>query len=564
MNNRFFLALVLTAIVIVVTPLLFPGSMRRTPAPVAASGTLPRADSATREATIVAAPQPAPTISAIKQLNVASAVAETTTVRSSGSTYMFSARGGVPVSVVLDSFHRFPSDRRGVGARPVELVRTNQTLMSYRLVLGRDTIALDTIPLRVEKVSGVAQLLTYAGDVAGHALRLSYAFPTDTADSYLIRVSANVATAPPGSMLVTRLPLTLLPNEADTIDDLNHLAVSFRSLRGGVSSVSFAKLDTMEVRAEPGPINWVAIRNKYFVVAYRAGKIPFSFVHLQGVARKAKIAEEIHGSVALPIGPEGTAAFDIYAGPQNFERLQHLGGDLDQVNPYAGFLHGVVQPFATMVMKALLWMKRTTQLNYGWVLVLFGVIVRLILWPLNQGAMRTSMKMQRLQPELQALQKKHGDDPKKQQEAIMKVYKEHGMSPLSPLMGCLPMLLPMPVLFALYYVFQNTIEFRGVSFLWLSDISLRDPYYITPLLMGVSMFVMSWIGMRNSPPNPQAKMMSYMMPVMLTVLFLNFASGLNLYYAVQNVAAIPQQWLLARERGKQTQATSGSLDKRRT
>ena len=365
-------------------------------------------------------------------------------------------------------------------------------------------------------------------------------------------------------MLVTRLPATLAPNEADTIDDLNHLAVSYRSSRGEVNSVSFAKLDSTIVRVEPGPITWVAIRDKYFVVAYRSGKTPFSVVRLRGGSRRGKIAEAMNGSLALPIGGDGNAAFDIYAGPQNFERLRHLGGDLDQVNPYAGFLHGVVQPFATIVMKALLWMKRTTQLNYGWVLVLFGVIIRLILWPLNQGAMRTSMKMQRLQPELQALQKKHGDDPKKQQEAIMKVYQEHGMSPLSPLMGCLPMLLPMPVLFALYYVFQNTIEFRGVSFLWLADISLRDPYYITPLLMGVSMFVMSWIGMRNSPPNPQAKMMSYMMPVMLTVLFLNFASGLNLYYAVQNIAAIPQQWLLARERGKQPSSTGGSLDKRKT
>jgi YidC/Oxa1 family membrane protein insertase len=117
-------------------------------------------------------------------------------------------------------------------------------------------------------------------------------------------------------------------------------------------------------------------------------------------------------------------------------------------------------------------------------------------------------------------------------------------------MGCLPMLLPMPVLYALYFVFQNTIEFRGVPFLWLPDLSMRDPYYITPLLMGLSMYVMSWIGMKAAPPNPQAKMMSYMMPVMLTVLFLNLASGLNLYYAVQNIAALPQQWLLARERQK--------------
>jgi YidC/Oxa1 family membrane protein insertase len=126
-------------------------------------------------------------------------------------------------------------------------------------------------------------------------------------------------------------------------------------------------------------------------------------------------------------------------------------------------------------------------------------------------------------------------------------------------MGCLPMLLPMPVLYALYFVFQNTIEFRGVPFLWLPDLSMRDPYYITPLVMGLSMYVMSWIGLKAAPPNPQAKVMSYMMPVMLTVLFLNLASGLNLYYAVQNIAALPQQWLLARERQKVAPAAAVSI-----
>jgi YidC/Oxa1 family membrane protein insertase len=99
-------------------------------------------------------------------------------------------------------------------------------------------------------------------------------------------------------------------------------------------------------------------------------------------------------------------------------------------------------------------------------------------------------------------------------------------------------------------VFQNTIEFRGVSFLWLPDISLKDPYYIVPILMGLSMFVLSWIGIRNAPPNPQAKIMAYFLPVLMTVFFLNFASGLNLYYAVQNIAALPQQWLIANERAK--------------
>jgi YidC/Oxa1 family membrane protein insertase len=198
----------------------------------------------------------------------------------------------------------------------------------------------------------------------------------------------------------------------------------------------------------------------------------------------------------------------------------------------------------------LLWIRQNFHVSYGWVLIIFGITVRLLLWPLNQSAMRSSLKMQRIQPELAEVQKRYQKDPEKQREALVKLYQQHGMSPFSPIMGCLPMLLPMPVLFALFFVFQNTIEFRGVSFLWLPDLSLRDPFYIMPLFMGVSMFVLSWIGMRAAPPNPQTKMMSYMMPAVMTMVLLNLPSGLNLYYAVQNVAALPQQWMLSRERMK--------------
>jgi len=114
------------------------------------------------------------------------------------------------------------------------------------------------------------------------------------------------------------------------------------------------------------------------------------------------------------------------------------------------------------------------------------------------------------------------------------------------------MLLPMPVLFALFFVFQNTIELRGASFLWLPDLSRPDPLYIIPVVMGLSMFGLSKVGQMGMEPNPQARMMLYIMPVMMTFLFLNFASGLNLYYAVSNLASIPQQWMLARERRKRT------------
>ena len=169
--------------------------------------------------------------------------------------------------------------------------------------------------------------------------------------------------------------------------------------------------------------------------------------------------------------------------------------------------------------------------------------------------MRASLKMQAVQPELQAAQQKYKNDPPKLQAEMMRIYKAHDMSPFSTLSGCLPAIIPMPVLFALFFVFRNTIEFRGVPFLWLPDISLHDPYYILPLLMGVSMFVLSWIGMRGAPPNPQAKMMMYMFPVIMTVSLWKFASGLNLYYTVQNLAALPQQWLIARERQKTAPVT---------
>ena len=131
------------------------------------------------------------------------------------------------------------------------------------------------------------------------------------------------------------------------------------------------------------------------------------------------------------------------------------------------------------------------------------------------------------------------------------------MSPFSSLSGCLPMLIPLPIFFALFFVFQNTIEFRGVSFMWLPDISIKDPFYVLPVLVAVTAMVLSYIGMKGMKSNDQQKMMMYMMPAMMLFIFLNMASGLNLYYLVQNLASLPQQWLIAHERGKQTPLVRG-------
>ena len=159
--------------------------------------------------------------------------------------------------------------------------------------------------------------------------------------------------------------------------------------------------------------------------------------------------------------------------------------------------------------------------------------------------MRSSMAMQAVQPEIKALQEKFKSDPQKMQSELMKLYKEHGVNPIG---GCLPSLIPMPIFFALFFVFQNAIELRGVPFFWLTDLAGPDPLFITPVIMAASMYFLFKLGQMGVPPNPQTKMMLYVMPTMMLIFGIKFPSGLNVYYGVSNLASLPQQWFVAQER----------------
>ena len=551
MDRRTLLALVLTAIVIVATPILFPSSRRRVPPP-AADTTAARPDTVAATVTPPTArptPTPPPTAAAPPTQVAAGARAETTFVRTNHAVHAIVSPGGTPAMVTLPEYRSLrPGTPRNT---PANLLDPTDRLIRLRLATDRDTIALDTIPFRAdaERREGNAIVRTFTSTAPSAPITLTYRYPVD---SFVVRIDGTIggalAATPP--RLLVQLPSRIRTEEADVIDDTRHLSIGYKA-RAEPQSFHFRDLDTLVARVDTGAMGWVSERNKYFVVAVMpSGRDSvFRAVVARAGPRTGPEVTAAHATAVLPL-TSNQFSLRVFAGPQSWQHLRVTAPDLENVNPYGGWMHGMVQPFSTIVMRMLLWMRETTHLGYGWVLVIFGVLVRLLLWPLNQNAMRSSMKMQRIQPQLAELQKKYKDNPEKQREMMIKLYQEHGMSPLSPLLGCLPMLLPMPILFALYFVFQNTIELRGVPFLWLPDLSLKDPFYITPIFMGLSMFLLSWIGMRGMPPNPQSKMMAYVMPVMLTVLFWNFASGLNLYYAVQNVAALPQQWLLSRERGK--------------
>lgn len=549
MDRRTVLALVLVAAVILLTPRLFPPP----PAPVT-TDTLPIASEPAAAVTPAApaAVRAAP-VQGVADSTILRVPAETLLVADSASAFTFLNTGAVLHSVELRQY-------RALGGRtgPVQLEGRGQPLIRFQGIVGRDTVAFDTATFRVlgRERAGVHERLRLEGVVASDTLSIEYEVDPD---SFLVRLDGRVRgpLAANGFILLQFAP-TLGSYEADSIDDQRHLGFAYEVTKRGAKGMAFAKLDPGERQLAAGPLTWVALKSKYFImgVLARDSVSPMAEITMTGLARMSRTPTLAQGTVVLQ-PRQGGFALDIYAGPQQATRLQALGRDFENSNPYGGFLQPVVQPFAGLVMRILLWMRHTFDLGYGWVLVAFGIAVRLILWPLNQTAMRTSMKMQRLQPELQALQAKYKSDPQKLQTEMMRVYKEHDMSPFSMFSGCLPVLLPMPVLFALFFVFQSTIEFRGVPFMWLADISLKDPFYILPLVMGASMFVLSWIGSRNLPPNPQTKMMMYLLPVMMTFFLANLAAGLNLYYAVQNIAALPQQWLIANERARSAARAKG-------
>jgi YidC/Oxa1 family membrane protein insertase len=541
MDKRLPLAAALIVLVLFGVPLLFP----RPPVPPPHVTTDSIASAPAPDAAAIHAVPLAQAPNAAHPESPPSVKADTVVAHTAVSTTWFNSLGAAPFAVQADSYPAL----NGKGGQVV-LRHAQEPLLRFRVITPTDTIAFDRIAFSSLRSSGAngASVITFTGSSGKKQATVRYDLVND---NYLSTVTVDVAGAGSPAFLLVDLPGGFDTQEADTLGDMRALAYSVKPVAQSARGTAFAKLDSGEKKLELGPLAWVVAKSKYFLVGLLqpVGGKPFAEAHLEGGVRTRKQATNGFATAVMPLD-SGHATFELYAGPQSWKRLHDLGREFETANPYGGWLQGIVQPFSTIVMLVLLWMKKTLHLSYGWVLVIFGVTVRLLMWPLNQGAMRTSLKMQRIQPELTEVQKKYKSDPQKQQAEIMRVYKEHGMSPFSAFSGCLPMLIPMPVFFALFFVFQNTIEFRGVPFLWLHDISLHDPYYILPIVMGLSMLLISWIGMRNAPPNPQAKMMMYMMPAMFVLILYNTAAGLSIYYLTQNIASLPQQWLISNERAK--------------
>ena len=541
MERRVILAIVLMLIVAVLPSILFPPkkpAVRRSGGP---------ADTArvTRES--VTAPTGVPVPTARPPVRPTTASAETVWVTSPLYRLGFSTRGARLVRAELLGYRSFAP---GDSSRNVELVPDGDAWLDHRLVVAGapDTVALADLEFqpdsRAVRVAGAGAALTFTAERGGARVTLTYHF---SPDQYRFQVQGQVSgLGASGAVLFVGLGDGMRSVEADSVDDYRHYAVVTKASK--TQSKDFASIDSGATKVLDGPFEWVGIKSKYFFAAALAleeNQPQFAGAVAVGQPRHGKFATRTAVTLTLPVAPTGDFRYDVYAGPLEYRRLAALGHDVADANPYGWVFRPIVRPVSALVVNILLWMHERLHVAYGWVLILFGVLVRLLLWPLNQKAMASQLRMQAVQPLLKETQDRYKNEPEKLQKEMMRIYKEHRVNPFG---GCLPMLLPWPVLIALFFVFANTIEFRGVPFLWLPDLSRQDPYYIIPIVMGLSMYALSKVGQLGMPPNPQTKMMLYIMPAFMTFLFLRFASGVNLYYAVSNLISIPQQYLLAQRR----------------
>ena len=473
---------------------------------------------------------------------------DTVRVTSPLYTYGISTKGARLVEAEL---RRYASMAPGEEQRRAQILPKGSALLGLTVVRGRDTIdfreATFTPSAENLAVSGKTPLRLSA-ERDGVRLDLTYTFEPD---DYRVGASGRVSdVGPNGGALLVGMGPTIANTEVNIEE--NHRDLALVTKRDDTERTDFASLEPGERRALSGPFQWVAVKSKYFVTGLIAadssgGRVSGATVTAPPGSEKPTSADI---RLSMPLQPSGAFDFTVYVGPMEYERLARVGHDFDDVNPYGwpGF-RTIIRVFAVPVRWLLVWMHENLHLAYGLVLVVFGILVRVVLWPLNQKAMRANMKLQEVQPLMKEIQDRYKSDPQRMQQEVFKLYKEYKVNPLG---GCWPMLLPMPVLFALFFVFQNAIELRGTAFMWIPDLSRPDPLYVIPILMGASMYFLTKVGQMGMDPNPQMKMMLYMMPLMMTGMFLFFPSGLNLYYTVSNIASIPQQWMLGRERLKRT------------
>jgi YidC/Oxa1 family membrane protein insertase len=348
--------------------------------------------------------------------------------------------------------------------------------------------------------------------------------------------------------------------ERNSVDESNS-AMGYAYSGGEITEVDASSLEEVESRDITGSTAWVATRNKYFAVALlgRDGVPQGGYVEGARTQLPNKGVKEAYLlALKMPFKGAGreSAGITVYLGPLDYDIVKSYEKGLEEMmNLGAAW---VIRPIAEYVMIPLFSFLNMLIPNYGVVIIVFSFIIKIVLHPLSKTSMKSMRRMQALQPMMTEIREKQKDNPEKMNQQIMNLYKEYGVNPAA---GCLPLLLQMPILFALWSVLRSSIELRQASFaLWIDDLSVPDVVFTLPfeipvvgiseisgvaLAMGVTMFVQQ----KMTVTDPRQKAMVWLMPIMLTLIFNSLPSGLNLYYFVFNLLSIVQQMWLKKSHG---------------
>ena len=364
---------------------------------------------------------------------------------------------------------------------------------------------------------------------------------TFTANSYLVNISYGITNN--GNARWDAVPFAQLKRDSTLPPAADTSGFGMQPFLGAATTTTedrFKKFSFGDIADEPWKNSyqggWIAIMQHYFLSAW----IPSANQSHTYSTRQTQAGFNIAGFTSSPVivdpGQTGSYSMNLYVGPKDQYTLAEISPHLELTVDY-GWLWWIAQPLFWLLTKIQSFVG-----NWGVAIILLTVFVKGAFFKLSAASYRSMAKMRKVQPKMQSIREEYADDKQKQSQAMMELYKKEKINPMG---GCLPILIQMPVFIALYWVLMESVELRQAPFaLWINDLSVMDPYFVLPLMMGASMFFMQKLN--PPPPDPmQAKIMQWL-PVIFTFFFLWFPAGLVLYWVVNNLLSMTQQFIITR------------------
>jgi YidC/Oxa1 family membrane protein insertase len=471
---------------------------------------------------------PAPGVALASHPRTAPAPETTRVIRTSYYVATFSSKGGVIAHWMVPGYKDLSAPQK-----EVDLAAPSRAM---RLIVKTPYFDYDftDAPFRVESASDTAVTFV-ADDSSGVRVTKSYRVASDPR-AMDIEIGAAVP-APYG-------PIQMKWGWGESLPHTEHMMTPRTVAAVALIGDKMERVDAAHIQKEgnkalQGNVRWAAVRSKYFVAALIPDSATVGAVEFTQSEQKEATVWLVD---AAPPGTDLRRHMRLYAGPIHYDTLVAQGSELDR-------LANLGWRWITGVSALLLWCLNALYKlipNYGIAIILLSAATKLVFYPLTQASLRSMKVMHHLQPEMKALQERYQGDPARMNKEVMDLYKRYKVNPLS---GCLPMIVQIPVFFALYNVLLNSIELRGAGFLgYIADLSVPDvlmrvagfPIHLFPVLMTASSYYMQ----SQTPVSPQQKPTMMLMPVMMLVFMYNFPSGVVLYWTVTNVLSGVQQYMV--------------------